>query len=79
MLRLSQFLLLQIASDDALVRLKKTALAYKQEEYMQLYFIEQHHDSIVDFVRHHIQSGDGTHEGLLMQVCAPAIINKGYM
>ena len=68
MLRLSQYLLLQTASDDSLVRLKKTALAEQQQELMRLYFSE-HHDSVVDFVRHHIQQNDtGSQEGLLMQV-----------
>lgn len=68
MLRLSQYLLLQTASDDSLVRLKKTALAEQQQELMRLYFSE-HHDSVVDFVRHHIQQDDtGSQEGLLMQV-----------
>lgn len=68
-LRLSQYLLLQIASDDALIRLKRTALVDRQKEFMQVYFSEQHHDSIINFVCHHIKDdNDGTCDGLLMQV-----------
>ena len=68
MLRLSQYLLLQTASDDSLVRLKMSDLAYQQEELMRLYFSEQHHNSVADFVYHHIQNSDGSKEGLLLQV-----------
>ena len=68
MLRLSQFLLLQTASDDSLVRLAMTDLAHKQEELMRLYFKEQPHRSIADFVSYHIQNSDETKEGLLLQV-----------
>lgn len=67
-LRISQYLLLQIASDDALIRLKRTPLADQQKEFMQVYFSEQHHDSIINFVCHHIKDDDGTSDGLLMQV-----------
>ena len=67
-LRLSQYLLLQTASDDSLVRLKMTDLAHQQEELMRLYFSEQHHKSIADFVYYHIQNSDETKEGLLLQV-----------
>ena len=73
-LRLSQYLLLQVASDDALIRLKRTSLANQQKEYMHLYFAEQHHDSIIDFVRHHIKNDDGSSDGLLMQVCVLVVI-----
>ena len=68
MLRLSQFLLLQTASDDSLVRLAMTDLAHKQEELMRLYFKEQHHKSIADFVSYYIQNSDEAKEGLLLQV-----------
>ena len=67
-LRLSQYLLLQIASDDALIRLKRTSLADYQREFMHIYFSEQHHDSIISFVCHHLKQDDGTSDGLLMQV-----------
>ena len=68
MLRLSQFLLLQTASDDSLVRLAMTDLAHQQEELMRLYFKEQHHKSVADFISYHIQNSDETKEGLLLQV-----------
>ena len=67
-LRLSQFLLLRTASDDSLVRLTMTDLAHQQKELMRLYFKEQHHKSIADFVYHHMQNSDETKEGLLLQV-----------
>ena len=67
-LRLSQFLLLQTASDDSLVRLMMTDLVHKQKELMRLYFKEQQHKSIADFVYHHMQNSDETKEGLLLQV-----------
>ena len=73
MLRLSQYLLLQIACDDALIRLKRTSLADQQKEFMHLYFSEQHHDSVIDFVSHHINDDDGSSEGLLMQVCTVTV------
>ena len=67
-------MLLQIASDDALIRLKRTSLEDQQKEFMHIYFSEQHHDSIIDFVHHHIKDDDdGTSDGLLMQVCLLAI------
>lgn len=69
-LKLSQYLLLRIASDDALIRLKKTALADQWKELTQIYYFQQHHSSITDFLQHHIQQhGDlGSKDGLLMQV-----------
>jgi hypothetical protein len=66
-LRFSQYLLLQIAPDDALIRLKRTSLV-DQQKFMHLYFSEQHHDSIINFVSHHIKDDNGSSDGLLMQV-----------
>ena len=68
MLRLSQYLLLQMASDDAIVRLKNTTLADQQEELMQLYLSERHHNSIINFVQYHMQNDVESQEGLLLQV-----------
>ena len=68
MLKLSQYFILLTASDDALIRLKKTALADKQNELVQLYFSKQHHNSIVDFMQHQIDCDDGSQNGLLVQV-----------
>ena len=65
---MSQFLLLQTASDDSLIRLAMTDLAHQQKEFMRLYFKEQHHKSVANFNSYHIQNSDETKEGLLMQV-----------
>ena len=69
-LRLSQYLLLQMASDDSIVRLKNTALANHQEELMELYLSEEHHNSINNFIRYHMHNNSSSHEGLLLQVNA---------
>ena len=66
----SQYLLLQTASPDALVRLESTPLADQREEVSRLYFQEQHHSSIEDFLTHHIQRNSTRGGGLLMQVGA---------
>ena len=65
---MSQYLLLQTASPDALVRLEYTQLADQREELSRLYFQEQHHNSIEDFLAHHIQMNNTQGGGLLMQV-----------
>ena len=67
MLKRSLYLLLQTASDDALIRLKRTDLADKQQELMYMYFKEQHHGSIVDFLGHYLKE-DKSQDGLLLQV-----------
>ena len=68
MLRLSQFLLLQTASDDSLIRLKRTDVADQQEMLMNLYYSVQQHSSVIDFVQHHIHSDTNSTKGLLLQV-----------
>jgi len=67
---MSQYLLLQTASPDALVRLEYTLLANQREELLRLYFQEQHHSSVEDFLAHHIQRNSTRGGGLLMQVGA---------
>jgi len=67
---MSQYLLLQTASPDALVRLEYTSLAHQREELSRLYFQEQHHNSIQEFLTHHIQRNSTRRGGLLMQVRA---------
>ena len=67
-LKMSQYLLLQTASPDALVRLEYTQLADQREELSRIYFQEQHHNSIEDFLAHHIQANNTQGGGLLMQV-----------
>ena len=66
-LNLSKYLLLQTASPDAIVRLERTDLADEKKEIEQIYFEQQYHNSIEDFLVHHIH---GLHRdfGLLMQV-----------
>jgi len=67
-LKMNQYLLLQTASPDALVRLEHTLLADQREELLRLYFQEQHHNSVEDFLAHHIQKNSTRGGGLLMQV-----------
>lgn len=62
----SKHLLLRTASPDALVRLGHTHLSGEEQQQLhKIYFDEQHHASIEDFLLHHLQQGGG---GSLMQV-----------
>ncbi len=62
-------ILLQMASPDALVRLQKSRLADTQQELSKIYFFEQHHDSLLQFLEYHLQITDAKEgNGLLMQV-----------
>ena len=67
-LKRSQYLLLQMASPDALVRLEQSPLADQKEELLELYFKRQHHNSLEDFLAHHLQRNGTRGENLLMQV-----------
>ena len=67
-LKRSQYLLLQTASPDALVRLEQSSLADQKEELLELYFQRQHHNSLEDFLAHHLQKNGTRGENLLMQV-----------
>lgn len=64
---MSKYLLLQTASPDAIVRLERTDLAEEKRDIESIYFEQQHHNSIEDFLVHHVH---GLHRdvGLLMQV-----------
>ena len=73
-LQRSQYLLLQMASPDALVRLKDTALASSAGQLSKVYFSEQHHGSIRDFLSHHLKSVSNVDEGTLIQVCNSYLI-----
>jgi hypothetical protein len=64
----SQYLLLQTATDDAIVRLEKTSLLDQQQDFIHIYFSEQHHGSIVAFMQHHLKNHGESSEPLLMQV-----------
>ena len=68
-LQRSQHLLLQMASLDALVRLKDTTLASSAKELSKVYFTEQHHGSIRKFLSHHLKNASSVDEGTLIQVC----------
>ena len=72
----SKKILLQMASPDALIRLCRTALADDYEELRQIYFSEQHHGSIVQFLVHHLHNGSHMSGqcGLLIQVSYNIII-----
>ena len=62
-------ILLQMASPDALVRLQKSRLIVSQQELSKIYFFEQHHDSLLQFLEYHLQNIDAEGgNGLLMQV-----------
>ena len=59
-----------MASPDALVRLKDTASPSVAEELSLVYFFEQHHGSLNDFLSHHLKdASSGADEGNLIQVC----------
>ena len=64
----SKKLLLQMASPDALIRLHNTTLSLDQEKIKKIYFYEQHHGSIVQFLQHHFHGGQSHQSGLLIQV-----------
>ena len=61
-------ILLQMASPDALIRLQRTVLAAEAEELSKMYFSEQCHGSIVQFLQHHLQTHTANSDGLLIQV-----------
>ena len=65
-LLLSQFLLLQTAAPDAIVRLQNTSLE-KRELVEDIYFKKQHHHSIEEFLIDQLKWCDGK-GGLLIQV-----------
>ena len=59
MFRLSQYLLLQTAADDALIRLKHSSLSEDEVEYFRnVYCQEQHHQSIFDFLEYSVSNND---------------------
>ena len=77
----SKRILLQMASPDALIRLHHTALADDQRTLSQIYFSEQHHGSIVQFLVHHLHNGSHMSGqcGLLIQVSYNIIILCYYL
>ena len=69
MLELCKYLLLYTSSPAALVRLANTSLSSNFSHFCDLYK-SQHHSSISDFLKYHIQSfwSSESRVGLLMQV-----------
>ena len=67
-LKRCQYLLLQTASPDALFRLEHSQLAYQKEELLEIYFQQQHHGSLEDFLAYHLQTDGISGESLLMHV-----------
>ena len=76
-LKRSQYLLLQTASPDALFRLENSPLADQREELLELYFQQQHHGSLEDFLAHHLQRKGTSGESLLMQVSWEELYIRG--
>lgn len=72
-LKLSKYLILQMASPDALIRLYKTDLAEERDDLNELYFESQHHQSIHDFLLYHT-AGSVSGGGLLMQVSSNSFL-----
>ena len=63
----TKYLLLRTASPDSLVRLSHTQLSEEEQQQLhKIYFAEQHHSSIEDFLVHHLLLCEGG--GILMQV-----------
>lgn len=63
---LSKFLLLQTASPDGVIRLERTDLSSEISNIRNIYFKEQCHSSIGDFLKCNI-NGQINRSGLLMQ------------
>ena len=73
---MSKYLLLLTAAPDAIVRVECTALVDEKNLIECIYFQQQHHSSIVEFLQHHmIEKPEDL--GLFMQVsisCAFSMI-----
>ena len=61
-------MLLQTASPESIIRLKETSLREDEANICNIYFQQQHHDSIHDFLSYHLEE-DSTTKGLLIHVC----------
>ena len=73
-LSVSKYLLLQTASPAALYRLEATHLAQRSKEIQHIYFKQQHHSSLMDFLCYQLKQ---THkQELLMQVSLMPTIVK---
>ena len=67
-LSLSKKILLQMASPDAIIRLKLTRLDEKRDKYLNIYYADQHHGSFTEFINHHLNENLNYENGLLLQV-----------
>jgi len=47
--------MLQCATSESVVRLHKTKLKYEVDEIQRIYFRDQHHESLLDFLSHEWQ------------------------
>lgn len=63
----SKKILLQMASPESLIRLQYTSLDEQKEKLSEIYYVEQHHGSIVEFLSHHLNTSTDSY-GLLIQV-----------
>ena len=63
-----KFLLLQTAAPDAIIRLEHTKLVNEKKEIEDIYFRQQHHNSVEDFVINSLQKHTVEDSGMLMQV-----------
>lgn len=69
LLKHSKKILLQMASPDALIRLRLTGLHEKREKILKIYYFKQHHGSVAEFFNHHrLFINQRNQAGLLLQV-----------
>ena len=63
-----KFLLVQIITPDAIIRLKRSETSKEEFDHIaKLYTQEQHHTSLTDFLAHQIRNSD-SNQGCRMQV-----------
>ncbi len=67
--------MLQTASPDAIVRLERTDLIDEKKAIENMYFQQQQHNSIDEFLKVHVHDDHGE-AGLLMQVSCNACLTK---
>ena len=63
----SKKILLLMSPPDALIRLNYTPLDEKREKLSQIYYFDQYHSSLVEFLSHHLRANNNVN-GLLIQV-----------
>ena len=68
-----KFLLLQTAAPDAIIRLEHTKLVNEKKEIEDIYFRQQHHRSIEDFLKYSLHVQD---TGKLMQVSVQLVLSE---